>query len=182
MNEIWKDVVGYESLYQVSNLGNVKSCKKEIFHFRGGKRTLPEKLRKLVTEKDGYLIVDLYKEGKGKIMKVHRLVAFAFLDLIEGKNQVNHKNVIKKDNRVENLEWCNSSENQKHAFDTGLKVPQINNEISIYMFNKKTNELVMDFQSISKAAKHLKCRNSDISAVLHGRQKSARGHYFKLIN
>ena len=88
MLEIWKDIIGYEGLYQVSNLGRVKSCEKVIPHFRGGTRVLLEKLRKPSLDSDGYLVLDLYKEGKDKFFKVHRLVGFAFLELLENKNQL----------------------------------------------------------------------------------------------
>lgn len=68
----------------------------------------------------GYMRVNLFNNGIGKIYKLHRLVAECFIPKIEGKNQVNHKNGIKSDNRVENLEWCNNSENQKHSWVMGL--------------------------------------------------------------
>jgi hypothetical protein len=178
MDEIWVDIFGYEGLYQVSNLGRVKSCTKEIPHYLGGKRILKEKYRKIVTDKDGYSIVDLYKNGIGKMMKVHRLVGSAFLDKKDEKSQINHINGIKNDNKVENLEWCDASENQLHAFKIGLKKPQINNEIPILMYDKKSKELIMHFQSLSKAALYLGCRTSDVSANLKNRQKSVRGFYF----
>jgi hypothetical protein len=178
VNEIWKDINGYEKLYQISNLGRVKSCSKEICHFRGGKRILKEKLRKLVIDKDGYCIVDLYKNGIGKMMKVHRLVGIAFLNIHEGKNLINHINGQKNDNRLENLEWCNASENMFHAFSIGLKMPQINNEIPIIMYDKKSKDLIMEFNSISKASRYLGCGRSEVSANLKNRQKSVRGYYF----
>ena len=98
MNEIWKDIAGYVGLYQVSNLGRVRS-------FHNG----VERIRKPT------------RGGKVKTCYVHRLVAQAFLPNPEGKREVNHRNGIKTDNRVENLEWVTPSENQKHAVTTGLK-------------------------------------------------------------
>jgi hypothetical protein len=182
MSEIWKDIIGYEGLYQVSNLGRVKSCEKLIAHFRGGNRVLPEKLRNPSLDSDGYLVLDLYKEGKGKFFKVHRLVGFAFLEVFENKNQINHINGIKTDNTVSNLEWCNQSENQIHAYKANLKIPQINNEKAVLMYKKGSSEFVKEFKSISEASNYLSCTKSDIVNVLKKRQKSVRNHSFEYKN
>lgn len=182
MEEIWKDIIGYEGLYQVSNFGRVKSCERFVFHFKGGMRKLKEKQRKLILDSYGYLIVDLYKEGKGQIKKVHRLVASAFIQNTENKKSVNHKNGIKSDNKVENLEWCTDSENQIHAFKNGLKKPQINGEKAVLMYQKGSGQFVMEFSSISNASRYLNCSNSDICSVLKGRQKSVRNNTFQYKN
>ena len=105
--EIWKDVPGHEGLYQVSNLGRVKSL-------RFGK----ERILKPTPDKDGYYQVDLWKGGEGKTNKIHRLVMLAFVG--ESDLEVNHINGIKTDNRLENLEYCTPSENIQHALDIGL--------------------------------------------------------------
>lgn len=100
--EIWKDVEGYEGLYQVSNEGRIKSIRKDKFlsvNFSG----------------NGYGRVVLYNNGY-KAFLVHRLVATAFLPRPEGCTEVNHKDLNKTDNRSENLEWTTASENTKHAF------------------------------------------------------------------
>ena len=179
MEEIWKDVVGYEGFYQVSNLGRVKGCERMIVHFRGGLRKLKEKIRKCSKDTDGYLVLDLYKDGKGKFHKVHRLVAMAFCEMQNGKNEVNHINGNKEDNNLCNLEWCNASENQLHAFRIGLKKPQINNEKAVFMYSKDNKEFIMEFKSIANASKHLNCTTGDIVSVLKGRQKSVRNHIFE---
>jgi len=112
MEEIWKDVKGYESYYQVSSLGSVKSL--------GNNKFKKEKVLKFGKDKVGYCLVNLCVNGKVKMYKVHRLVALTFLENPENKPQVNHINAIKNDNRVENLEWNTYSENIRHAFDNGL--------------------------------------------------------------
>jgi hypothetical protein len=121
---IWKDIPGYEGLYQISNDGQVKSLERktytitplgEIIH----SQTKPSRIMKPTNtrgkSKSGYSFVFLSKETK-KPMMVHRLVALAFLPPVEGKPLVNHKNGKKLDNRLENLEWCNKSENSLHSY------------------------------------------------------------------
>jgi hypothetical protein len=113
MKEIWKDIAGFEGLYQVSNLGNVKRLISErVFEERPIGRT---------KDKYGYIKRVLSKEGKIYFFTEHRLVAVTFIDNPLNKKTVNHKNGIKTDNSVENLEWCTNKENMKHAIETGLK-------------------------------------------------------------
>jgi hypothetical protein len=100
--EIWKPVVGYEELYEVSNLGTVKSLKRKFVK--------EDKILKPWTRKDGYLRVALCKNGIRTLCYVHRLVGLAFLELDGEKPTINHKNRIRNDNRLENLEWANHVE------------------------------------------------------------------------
>lgn len=101
--EIWKDIKGYEGLYQISSLGRVKSLK-------FGK----DKILKPTHTYNKYMRVDLCHHNKVKKHKVHRLVAEAFIPNPEGKSEVNHINTIQTDNRVENLEWCTHKENMNN--------------------------------------------------------------------
>ena len=105
--EIWKDIPNYEGMYQVSNLGRIKSLK-------FGK----EKIIKLDLDSKGYLRVRLSNNNISERKKVHRLVMLVFMG--SSDLQVNHKNGIKSDNRLENLEYCTASENVRHAFKIGL--------------------------------------------------------------
>lgn len=119
--EIWKDIEGYEEFYQVSNLGRVKSIERLVDHPKGGKRIVRERFLAVKTNKRGYLYSSLSKNGIVTNQFNHRLVAFAFISNPENKPEVNHKNGIKTDNYLENLEWCNRSENEVHARKIGLK-------------------------------------------------------------
>jgi hypothetical protein len=110
MNEIWKDIKGYEGLYQVSNFGNVKT----LSRFKNGYMT-KTRLLKHTPYTNGYYMVTLVNGINRKKISIHRLVAQAFISNPDNKPEVNHFNGIKTDNRVENLEWCTHIENQKHA-------------------------------------------------------------------
>ena len=110
--ELWRNISNYEGLYQVSNLGRVKSLSREMFNgkvwFTSNERILKERIAK---NKSHYATVSLRKDGKSNTKSVHRLVALAFLPLIEGKNYVNHKDENKLNNIDTNLEWVTPSEN-----------------------------------------------------------------------
>jgi hypothetical protein len=110
--EIWKDVVGYEGYFEVSNMGNVRYLK------RYNKKCEPKLMKKWTRSKYPTVTFNIKKNGDKR--SIHRLVAESFLPNPENKKCVNHKNGIKSDNRVENLEWCTYAENTAHAIATGL--------------------------------------------------------------
>lgn len=108
--EIWKDIVGFEGLYEVSDLGRVKSYYKKIPIILKSKK-----------DKYGYLTLSLCKNKQKKSFTIHRLVALSFISNPKNKPQVNHKNGVKTHNPSVNLEWCNQSENQIHAVENNLQ-------------------------------------------------------------
>lgn len=112
--EEWKDIEGYEGLYQVSNEGRVKSLDRYVDNFWGTKQFVRGRILKETTDKDGYLMVYLCKDGKPKGRKVHRLVAEAFIPNTENKPQIDHINTVRDDNRVENLRWVSCKENSNN--------------------------------------------------------------------
>lgn len=122
--ENWKPVVGYEGFYEVSDYGRVRSVAHEAKSScrNGGKRVVPSRVLKANKRRNGYLKVDLCKEGKTSSRNVHRLVADAFLGE-QPQLQVNHKNLNKCDNRLSNLEWVAPSENMAHARANGAIGP-----------------------------------------------------------
>lgn len=115
--EIWKDILDYENRYQISNLGNIKS----LYY----NNTLMPQLMIATIFKNGYYRIDLSKNNVSKLFSVHRLVALAFIPNSDNKPEVNHKNGIKTDNFVDNLEWTTKSENRLHAFKIGLQKASI---------------------------------------------------------
>lgn len=118
--EIWKDIPGYEGLYQVSNLGRIKSLERD-FKDKLGRRWYRKESILKSNNLGGYLSVSLRKDGKTRYKSIHRLVALVFIPNPNMKLEVNHKNGLKDDNRLENLEWCDRSYNLKHAYDNNLK-------------------------------------------------------------
>lgn len=161
MKEIWKDIEGYEGIYQVSNLGNVKSN---------------NKILKGREKENNYLQVSLYKDGNKNTQYIHRLVAEAFIENPENKEFVNHKNFNKKDNSVNNLEWVTRKENFEH-FHKSEKYLQ-SQEHKNKTLTHKTLQKVKEYKniiitmhknnkSIKEIAKELKISKEFISDVLY---------------
>lgn len=114
--EIWKDIIGYEGLYQVSDLGNIRSLPK----IRDGKFRNEYKILKPRKVKDGYLMVALYKDKKAKNVQIHRIVAKHFLENYDDKLEVNHKDFNKGNNSLDNIEMITHIENIKHYWKGGV--------------------------------------------------------------
>jgi hypothetical protein len=177
--EIWKDVIWFEGLYQVSNLGNVKSLK-----------YWKEKILKYWIDTRGYCYVNLYKKGTIKTFSIHRLIGLYFINNSKNKPEINHKNGIKSDNRVENLEWCTHSENIKHNYSAlwFKSVYQINHPTlwkfwKLHHWAKKVNqytkqwEFIKTWDSIIDANRFYNI--SDVSAVCRWNRKTAGGYKWK---
>lgn len=161
--EIWKDVEGYEGLYQVSNMGRVKSLKYD-----------KEKIIKSCKNSRGYLIVNLYKDKKMKDHKVHRLVAQAFLPNPNNLPQVNHKNEIKTDNRVDNLEYCDSSYNNNYGSRTERAVKAKSKPVLQFT---KDGEFIRKWESATQVSRELGFNQSSISNCCKGKIYKSVGGY-----
>ena len=180
MKEIWKNIEGYEGLYQVSNLGNVKSLK---FGPRNHAKQWDEKLLKIGITNCGYCKVQLHKDGRSQMKYVHRLVAEAFLPNPQNKPQINHIDGDKTNNLLSNLEWCSPGENQSHAIAKGLRSlsPMVGkhgdkNPLSRSIIQcDLSGKPIRRWASISDAAEALGVNRSSISNCLNGRHKTSCG-------
>lgn len=164
-NEIWKDIQGYEGLYRVSNLGNVIGLEIKT-KFGTGYKIYPLRNIRVWNDKKGYCYVTLSKNKKAKHFLLHRLVALSFLKNKENKPQINHKNGIKSDNTINNLEWCTAKENLEHAVKKGLNLKH-----SIYNYQSKLSLNDVDFiRKCNLTQKELKIKfnisQTSISKVL----------------
>jgi hypothetical protein len=114
MEEIWKDIAGYEGRYQVSNHGRIKSLERRC-RAKSYTRRVPEKIYAQTVDTYGYPIVMLHLDGKRKTRTVHRLVAETFIPNPQNFKQVNHKDENKRNNHVDNLEWCDTQYNSAYG-------------------------------------------------------------------
>lgn len=180
--EIWEDITGYEGLYQVSDLGNIKSLSKEVSN-RNGVFVKKDKVLKKYQDKDGYNTVNLYKNKEKKLYKVYRIVATQLIPNPENKPTVNHINSIRSDDRKVNLEWNTYSENNKHAFDFGFQKPMRGDKCWIYNINPDlhpTSKEVIDlsngktYGSLKSACLDLKIKYSSMLSKisLNGKGKN----------
>ena len=176
--EIFKDIPWYEWIYQISNLGNIKS-----FYKTGWCWILNKILQYW------YYHISLYKNKKLKRYRIHRLVAQVFIPNPDNKKEVNHKNWIKTDNRVENLEWNTRSENQKHAFDIWLQKPTLKNKLwknhpsskRIWKYNKANKLLGIFYWHLEIKRKFWYKSSHAINAVCRWERKTAYRFIWKYI-
>ena len=174
IKEEWRDIEGYEGLYQVSNLGNIKSL--------GNDKKRKEKILKPNINNYGhYLKVCLFKQGKQKQYLVHRLVAQAFIPNPQNLPQINHKSEIKTDNRVENLEYCSAEYNNNYGtHNQRSAASRINHpKRSKQVLCVETGKI---YSSTHQVERELGFANTYISAVCRGKTKTAYNFHWKYVN
>lgn len=184
MKEIWKDIKGYEGLYQISNLGMVKRIKRNLYVNAYNKSIVinAEKILKLNHVKSGYIFITLTANNTKRTLKVHRLVAEAFIPNPENKPEVNHINGDKCDNRVENLEWCTHAENMNHASKNNLlHIQSGNNNGNCKKINQYTldNKLIKKWHSIYEITKETGFERHSITRCCTNKLKTYKGYIWK---
>lgn len=174
-NEIWKDINGYEGLYQISNFGNVKSVDRISKHSNGD-LTLKGKLLKSVKNSRGYLQVDLCKNGKIKKILIHRLVAQTFLPNPDNKPHIDHINTITTDNRVINLRWVTQKENINNPLTIDKKSKNLSKPIIQF---SKDGKFIKKWDSALDAQRELGIKQSNICSCCKGKLKSTGGYIWR---
>lgn len=181
MIEQWKPIEGYEGLYEISNMGNVKSLPKCRGRYEGG-----EKILKQHRSEQGYMKVTLCKDSKVKSFRVHRLVAEAFIPNQENKVQINHIDGNKCNNNINNLEWNTGSENIKHAYDNKLKRAFWLNKKSVKHPNSKkvlqydkNMKFIKVWDSMSDIEREMSIFVDSVSKCCKGSYKTAGGYIWR---
>jgi len=177
--ETWKDIKGYEGLYQVSNLGRVKSLKRTVIKKNGRKQHRKERILKPLADRNGYLQVVLYNGyGKRKISLVHRLVCKVFHENPENKPCVNHIDENKANNTASNLEWCTYEENLSHGTRTAKAAKALGKAVGQYTLE---GELIKVWQSTMEVKRQLGFHSGNISKATNGKRKTAYSYVWKYI-
>lgn len=176
MKELWKDIKGYEGYYQVSNLGRVRSVDRWVANSGDTKKFLKGRIRKLNYLNNGYLVAHLLKEGKSEPYYVHRLVAEAFIPNPDNLPIINHKDEVKTNNHVDNLEWCTYSYNSNYG--TAIERARKNNEgrcKKVYQYNLD-GEFIREWESAMEVERQLGYSDSSIVDCCKGKSKTAYKH------
>ena len=181
--EVWKSIKGYEGLYQVSNMGRVKSLERIITKRNGLKQSVQGRILKPIVGQDGYLLVNLYdSSGKRKSFYAHRLVCETFLDNPENKPCVNHIDENKTNNVASNLEWCTYKENNNYGTrNARIAKANVKNKSKPVGQYIRDGNLIKIWQSINEVERQLGFRKSHISEVARGKLKTAYGYVWKYI-
>lgn len=186
MQEIWKDIEGYEGSYQVSNCGKVRSLTRKV-SCMGGQRTIKGKVLKPTVSSNLYLTVDLRQHQKHKTQSIHRLVAQAFIPNPQKYNVINHKDNNPQNNIVTNLEWCTQSYNVKYAYEKGNakrtsgcfkkgNIPHNRRKINQYSKNK---DFICSYISIKQASNYTHIKRSAINNCLTKRCRTSGGYIWE---
>ena len=177
--EIWKDIKGYEGKYQVSNKGRIKSLSRAIPHLEGF-RVIPERIMvQHVSSTTGYYMVHLCKDKKYEWMLTHRIVAMTFIPNPNNLPFVNHKDEIKTNNSVENLEWCTPEYNINYSNVREKQIDAISKEVEQYDFDGK---FIKRYKNCYEAGRILNVHPSSIRRCCTGEIGSTRGFIWKYTN
>lgn len=168
MEEVWKDIIHYEGMYQVSNLGRVRAVDRIVDSApEVGSRIAYGHILSITMNERGYMKVTLYKHNKGKQEYIHRLVAMAFIPNPENLPQVNHKDENKSNNEVSNLEWCSCSYNNNYGSKRKRQgETYLNNGTNCYRVAKldESGEVVETYRSMREAERKNNLTNGVLSS------------------
>lgn len=181
--EIWKDIHIPNYEYQVSNLGRVRSKNRKVSNHTGIVEKKSQIMKPHINYK-GYAICCISYKNKKKHIPIHRMVALAFIPNPNNYPQINHIDGNKKNNCVNNLEWCNNSLNQLHAYKMGLNKRVENagrKRIQICKIDMKTKEIIEIYNSINDASKENKLNAANINSVRKGKRNHCGGFIWKEI-
>ena len=197
MREEWRPIRNYEGLYEVSNMGNVKSLERTVWDsVRGYYRTVHERILKGRDSGQGYQKVQLCKDGKIKNYFVHQLVATAFCENQEGYTEVNHLDENPKNNCADNLEFCSRKYNVNYGTRTERQAEKIRGKKQSEETIKKRveklgkpvlaihkiNGLILEFPSAHEASRVLRINQGSITRCCQGKQMTAKGYTFFYAN
>jgi len=180
MPVIWKDVVGYENYYEVSNEGRVRSLDRGVRSCCNSVAIKRGVILKETRRTDGYLCVNLSKKGKSRVTEIQRIVAMAFLENPDHLPCVNHKDEDRANNNVENLEWCTYKYNNDYgARKEKDRAARINGKMSIPVRQySKGGVLIGQYPSMAEVKRRHGYDPSKISLVARGKRKTAYGCYW----
>lgn len=165
----WRDVVDYEGIYEISNDGQVRSIDRYIRTKRGKPYFMAGKEKAIVIDRDGYCIFKANYLNKGKMLKVHREVMKAFSPVVNmHKLQINHKNGIKHDNRIFNLEWCDQSWNSWHSKNFNNKRRYNRSRIMSDEQIIEVANMYIEGSTVKEIAKSFNVKDSYIRSVIGG--------------
>lgn len=183
MEEIWKPVVGYEGLYEVSNIGRVRSLARIVECNGGRKRKLKTRILRQSCAPSGYYMVTLHKKGKQKSGLVHRLVCEAFIPKPLGKDEVNHKDENSKNNNATNLEWVTAKENNNYGTrQERARKAIVEAQGRAVRQLSRDGELVAEYESLSAACNATGTHVSNITKCAKVVYKTAGGYIWKYKN
>ena len=184
MEEVWKDIKGFEGMYQVSSLGHVKSLERQITGIKS--KYIKERLLKQSPDGKGYLMVWLYYRNKRLTRKVHRLVAEAFVPNHDCKPQIDHVNGNKKDNRSCNLRWCTGKENFHNPIsyqrNSESKYGEKNHHARPVRQYSKDWEFIKEWPCINDAVRSVGCSHSHIVQCCKGERKTTGGFCWSYVD
>ena len=176
MIEIWKDIYGYEGLYQCSSHGNIRSLTRTIIRKTGIAERKNGTMLIPAQNKNGYLQVSLWKDGKRKMVYVHRIVAETFLDADEKRNYVNHIDGNRLNNRVDNLEWVTASENEYHSYSELNRTKNTTGKKPREVFGyDENNNIVCAFPSIEQCSREMKISPTQIRRLISDGKRTKGG-------